>query len=122
MSAVALPGPSLPFFLDGYGAERIPSPPLLRYQATQDSLTSLNIERNNIDEAGAQELADALKVNSSLTSLNLGCNDIGDAGVGWCSQGQLESQRLEVACQAVAGSLLSVWNGESHRSKMGCTF
>ena len=80
MSAVALPGPSLPFFLDGYGAERIPSPPLLRYQATQDSLTSLNIERNNIDDAGAQELADALKVNSSLTSLNLGRNEIGDAG------------------------------------------
>ena len=24
--------------------------------------------------------ADALKVNSSLTSLNLGCNEIGDAG------------------------------------------
>ena len=48
--------------------------------ATQDSLTSLNLERNNIDDAGARELADALKVNSSLTSLNLGCNEIGDAG------------------------------------------
>ena len=45
--------------------------------ATQDSLTSLNLER---DDAGARELADALKVNSSLTSLNLGRNEIGDAG------------------------------------------
>ena len=37
--------------------------------ATQDSLTSLNLERNNIDDAGARELADALKVNSSLKDL-----------------------------------------------------
>ena len=28
MSAVALPGPSLPFFSDAYGTERIPSPPV----------------------------------------------------------------------------------------------
>ena len=52
----------------------------LLFLATQASLTSLNLERNNIDDAGARELADALKVNSSLTSLNLGRNEIGDAG------------------------------------------
>ena len=37
--------------------------------ATQDSLTSLNLGRNEIGDAGARELAGALKVNSSLKDL-----------------------------------------------------
>ena len=42
------------------------------------SLTSLDLEDNDIGDDGANALAQALETNTSLTSLNLGFNNIGD--------------------------------------------
>ena len=44
------------------------------------SLTELNLYNNQIGDAGATALADALKLNTSLTTLNLNSNQIGDDG------------------------------------------
>ena len=45
-----------------------------------DSLTELTLCANNIGNAGAAAIADALYVNGSLTSLNLMLNYIGEEG------------------------------------------
>jgi hypothetical protein len=44
-----------------------------------NSLTSLDIESNNIGVEGARLLAEALKESNSLTSLEIGWNNIGHA-------------------------------------------
>jgi len=45
-------------------------------------LTKLDLARNGIDDAGAEALASALRVNGVLTILNLCDNDLGDEGEG----------------------------------------
>ena len=44
------------------------------------TLTAINFVGNNIEDAGALSLAEALKVNTTLTSINLGDNNIQAAG------------------------------------------
>ena len=43
-------------------------------------LTDLNLHANDIGPTGATALADALKFNAVLNNLNIAGNDIGDAG------------------------------------------
>ncbi|CAM4815343.1 unnamed protein product [Rotaria magnacalcarata] len=45
-----------------------------------NALTHLYLSSNQIGDAGAQSLADALRENKTLTELNLRANEIGDAG------------------------------------------
>ena len=44
------------------------------------TLTSLNLEGNDIQDAGAESLAEALKVNRTLTTIRLSINNIEAAG------------------------------------------
>ena len=44
------------------------------------NVVKINLESNDIGDAGASALADALKVNTTLTEINLGSNEIGDDG------------------------------------------
>ena len=45
-------------------------------------LTELDLSHNGIDDAGAEALASALRVNGVLTTLDLRANDLGDEAKG----------------------------------------
>ncbi|CAK9028094.1 unnamed protein product [Durusdinium trenchii] len=45
-----------------------------------ESITHINLRSNNIGDAGAQALADVLKVNRSITHTDLFDNQIGEVG------------------------------------------
>ncbi|KAL8571252.1 hypothetical protein ACOMHN_067809 [Nucella lapillus] len=55
-------------------------------QPADDSLVSLNLSNNDLGDAGAAHLADALKTNRSLLVLNLANNKVGDAGLARLAQ------------------------------------
>ncbi len=46
-----------------------------------NTLISVDLERNDIGDVGAAKIAEALLNNNTLTSINLNCNNISDAGV-----------------------------------------
>eukprot|EP01124_Arcella_intermedia_P031061 TRINITY_DN6920_c0_g1_i5.p1 TRINITY_DN6920_c0_g1~~TRINITY_DN6920_c0_g1_i5.p1 ORF type:complete len:254 (-),score=46.16 TRINITY_DN6920_c0_g1_i5:150-911(-) len=48
--------------------------------ASNSTLTSLNMEANNIEDAGTISIGEVLKLNNTLKHLNLAKNGIGDAG------------------------------------------
>ena len=45
-----------------------------------NTLTSLNLSVNHLDEDGGRALAETLRVNTALTSLDLSLNDLGEGG------------------------------------------
>ncbi|CAF1456464.1 unnamed protein product [Adineta steineri] len=45
------------------------------------TLTTLDLQNNQVGDEGAQDLANALQINKTLTILDLGCNQIGAKGV-----------------------------------------
>jgi Ran GTPase-activating protein (RanGAP) involved in mRNA processing and transport len=53
---------------------------LQRIQKNDPTLSSLDLRNNSIGDAGATDLANALRVNTTLNSLDLGWNNIGAAG------------------------------------------
>ena len=53
---------------------------LERLRENDATLTTLNLSGNNIDHAGAKDLAEAIKNNTALTTLNLSGNNIDHAG------------------------------------------
>ena len=53
---------------------------LQRIRANDPTLTTIDLSWNHIGEAGAQALAEALKINTSVTTIALYQNNIGDAG------------------------------------------
>ena len=58
------------------------------------TLTSLNLQWNEIGQEGALALAEAVQVNHTLTSLDLEFNDVGRVGVGYLATGIQENQSL----------------------------
>ena len=57
--------------------------PSLRLALMAAQLTSLDLMRNALGDAGAASLAPSLALMAQLTSLNLEFNAIGDAGAAW---------------------------------------
>ncbi|CAF1691629.1 unnamed protein product, partial [Adineta ricciae] len=49
------------------------------------TLTTLDLSGNQIGDAGAQYMSDALRHNTTLTTLDLSGNQIGDAGAQYVS-------------------------------------
>ena len=45
-----------------------------------NSVTSLNLEENSLEEGGGQAIAAALRETHTLTELNLGDNSLGEGG------------------------------------------
>ena len=71
-------------------------------------MTTLNLSKNSIGDAGAQYLADGLKHNETLTTLHLRKNQVGDLGAQYLADAlktntvsstlRSSIQRLKIPC------------------------
>jgi methionyl-tRNA formyltransferase len=57
---------------------KMPLDKTIIHQITTNSITTLDLSNTGIGDAGAKDLAEALKINKSITSIDLCYNKIGD--------------------------------------------
>ncbi|CAF1160783.1 unnamed protein product [Adineta steineri] len=60
------------------------------------TLTTLNLYNNSIGDVGAQHLADVIQDNTALTSIDLGCNKIGHVGAKHLADGLRRNTTLTI--------------------------